>query len=48
MDALGGKILKTLEIADRAYVLESGKVVLKGTGSELLQSDYVRKAYLGI
>jgi branched-chain amino acid transport system ATP-binding protein len=38
----------TLEIADRAYVLENGKVVLEGTGTELLQSDYIRKAYLGI
>jgi len=38
----------TLEIADRAYVLENGRVVLEGTGEELLQSDYVRKAYLGI
>jgi branched-chain amino acid transport system ATP-binding protein len=41
-------VLRTLEIADRAYVLENGRVVLEGTGTELLQSDYVRKAYLGI
>ena len=39
---------RTLEIADRAYVLENGRVVLEGTCDELLQSDYVRKAYLGI
>jgi branched-chain amino acid transport system ATP-binding protein len=38
----------TLEIADRAYVLENGRIVLEGTGSELLESDFVRKAYLGI
>jgi len=38
----------TLEIADRVYVMENGKIVLEGTGTELLQSDYVRKAYLGI
>ena len=38
----------TLEISDRAYVLENGRVVLEGTGDKLLQSDYVRKAYLGI
>ena len=37
-----------LEIADRAYVLENGRVVLEGTCGTLLQSDYVRKAYLGI
>jgi len=38
----------TLEIADRAYILESGRVVLEGTCDKLLQSDHVRKAYLGI
>ena len=36
----------TLEIADRAYVLENGRVCLEGACGELLQSDYVRKAYL--
>ncbi|GAH43002.1 unnamed protein product, partial [marine sediment metagenome] len=38
----------TLEIADRAYVLENGRVVLEGACDKLLQSDYVRKAYLGL
>ena len=38
---------KALSIADRGYVLETGKVVLSGTGEELLASDEVRKAYLG-
>ena len=38
----------TLEIADRAYVLENGRMVLEGSGAELLQSDYVKKAYLGL
>ena len=38
---------KALSIADRGYVLETGKVVLSGTGKELLASDEVRKAYLG-
>ena len=38
---------KALEIADRAYVLETGKVTLSGTGPELVESDSVRKAYLG-
>lgn len=38
---------KALAIADRGYVLETGKVVLSGTGKELLVSDEVRKAYLG-
>lgn len=36
-----------LSIADRAYVLETGRVVTTGTGAELLQDDEVRKAYLG-
>ncbi len=36
-----------LSIADRGYVLETGKIVLEGTGQELLASDEVRKAYLG-
>ena len=38
---------KALEIADRAYVLETGSISLSGTGIELAQSDEVRKAYLG-
>ena len=38
---------KALEIADRAYVLETGNVTLSGTGAELSRSDEVRKAYLG-
>lgn len=38
---------KALSIADRGYVLETGKIVLSGTGQELLASDQVRKAYLG-
>ncbi len=36
-----------LSVADRAYVLESGKVVLSGTGAELAESDAIKKAYLG-
>ncbi len=36
-----------LEMADQAYVLETGKVVLQGTGRELLANDMVRRAYLG-
>ena len=36
-----------LSIAERGYVLETGKIVLEGTGEELLASDEVRKAYLG-
>ena len=36
-----------LDIADRAYVLESGRIKLSGTGHELAQSDEIKKAYLG-
>ena len=36
-----------LSVADRAYVLETGKITLSGTGKELVESDEVRKAYLG-
>ena len=38
---------KTLEIANRAYVLETGKIVLEGKGSELLENEEIKKAYLG-
>jgi len=36
-----------LEIADRGYVLETGRITLQGSGAELLADDRVRKAYLG-
>ena len=38
---------KSLAISDRAYVLENGRIALSGTGAELLQSEDVKKAYLG-
>jgi branched-chain amino acid transport system ATP-binding protein len=38
----------SLKLADRAYVLESGRVVLSGTGAELLADPRVREAYLGL
>lgn len=38
---------KSLSISDRAYVLENGRIVLSGTGDELMQSEEVKKAYLG-
>jgi branched-chain amino acid transport system ATP-binding protein len=37
-----------LEIADRAYVLENGRIVLEGKSGDLLENDHVRKAYLGL
>ncbi len=36
-----------LQIAERAYVLESGRITMSGTGHELMESDSVKKAYLG-
>jgi branched-chain amino acid transport system ATP-binding protein len=36
-----------LSVADRAYVMETGNIVLSGTGEELAQSPEIQKAYLG-
>ena len=36
-----------LHVADRAYVIENGKIAMEGTGSELLENDDVKAAYLG-
>ena len=41
-------VFKTLGIADRAYVLENGRVVLEGKGKDLLNDEHVKKAYLGV
>ena len=38
---------KALQLAHRAYVLETGAIAMQGTGRELLASPAVRKAYLG-
>ena len=38
---------KALSIADRAYVLETGKIVLTGNATELLHNEEIKKAYLG-
>jgi branched-chain amino acid transport system ATP-binding protein len=40
--------VQALEIADRAYVLESGSAVLTGTGAELARDERVKTAYLGL
>jgi branched-chain amino acid transport system ATP-binding protein len=36
-----------LRVANRAYVMQTGRIVLEGSGEELLRSEEVRKAYLG-
>jgi branched-chain amino acid transport system ATP-binding protein len=41
-------VRQTLEVADRAYVLENGQLVLEGKGKDLLQDEQVKEAYLGI
>jgi branched-chain amino acid transport system ATP-binding protein len=41
-------VKQSLEMADRAYVLENGRIVLEGRSEALLVNDYVRKAYLGL
>ena len=41
-------VFKTLSVADRAYVLENGRIVLEGTGADLLANPHIRQAYLGI
>jgi branched-chain amino acid transport system ATP-binding protein len=42
------KVRDALELADRAYVLQTGVIVQEGSGAELLKSDSIRKAYLGM
>ncbi|HSW57726.1 MAG TPA: ABC transporter ATP-binding protein [Dehalococcoidales bacterium] len=41
-------VKRALEIADRAYVLENGRITLQGPCQELMQSDHIRQAFLGI
>jgi branched-chain amino acid transport system ATP-binding protein len=41
-------VAQALTVADRAHVLENGRVTLQGAGRDLLQHDGVRRAYLGV
>jgi len=41
-------VRQSCEISDRAFVLENGRMVLHGTGLEMLENDHVREAYLGL
>jgi len=41
-------VKQTLDIADRAYVLENGRIVLQGTGRDLQANEHVKTAYLGL
>jgi branched-chain amino acid transport system ATP-binding protein len=42
------RVLEALELCDRGYVIQNGRIVLEGPGCELIESDMVRKAYLGM
>jgi len=41
-------VTQTLTMCNRAYVLENGRIILEGTGTELMESDQVKEAFLGI
>ena len=41
-------VRQSMEIADRAYVLENGRLALEGACCNLLENDYVKRAYLGL
>ncbi len=38
----------TLRLAERVFVLETGKIVMEGSGEELMKEDHIKKAYLGL
>ncbi|NPV45134.1 MAG: ABC transporter ATP-binding protein [Firmicutes bacterium] len=42
------KVQEALEMADRGYILQTGRIVASGTGEELLNSEMVKKAYMGM
>ena len=42
------KVTEVLKLVDRGYVLQRGSIIMDGTGEELLASDLIRKAYLGL
>lgn len=41
-------VRQALKIANRAYVLDNGSIVLSGSGEDLLNNDHVQKAYMGL
>ncbi len=47
-EKLSAMLADALQLADRAYVLQTGAIVQEGSGSDLLKSDMIRKAYLGM
>jgi len=41
-------VKQALEMADRAYVMENGRIVLEGNSRDLIENDHVKKSYLGM
>jgi branched-chain amino acid transport system ATP-binding protein len=41
-------LVKALEVADRAYVIETGRIKMQGPSSELLEDESIRSTYLGV
>jgi branched-chain amino acid transport system ATP-binding protein len=41
-------VVKSLQISDKAFIIENGNVSLEGTGQEMLRNDYIKKAFIGI
>jgi branched-chain amino acid transport system ATP-binding protein len=41
-------VVKALTLANRAFVIENGRMVLAGAGAELLKNEHLKKAYLGM
>jgi branched-chain amino acid transport system ATP-binding protein len=42
------KVRESLELADRGYVLQTGRTIQQGTGKELLNTEVIKKAFLGL
>ena len=42
------KVTQVLKLVDQGYVLQRGQIIMEGKGEELLESDLIRKAYLGM
>jgi branched-chain amino acid transport system ATP-binding protein len=42
------KVRESLELADRGYVLQTGRTIQQGTGKELLNTEVIQKAFLGL
>jgi branched-chain amino acid transport system ATP-binding protein len=42
------KVRESLELSDRGYVLQTGRTIQQGTGKELLHTEVIKKAFLGL